>query len=142
MPQVESSNVAYAEYNNLLNILEVGFKNNSVYRYFNVPKDVYEQLLTSDSKGRFMHEKVVGKYRSMQSAPGLKAVTRNVKAVFKAIDPFKDHGTKVAKFNAPAPPSREPTPVARLGTIKKAKSSRGSVNKVKSVKSVKSVRNR
>ena len=41
--------------------LYVNYKSGT-YMYENVDKSVYESLLSSDSKGRFMNENIKGKY--------------------------------------------------------------------------------
>jgi hypothetical protein len=41
--------------------LYVNYKSGT-YKYENVDKSVYESLLSSDSKGRFMNENIKGKY--------------------------------------------------------------------------------
>ena len=41
--------------------LYVNYKSGT-YKYENVYKSVYESLLTSESKGRFMNENIKGKY--------------------------------------------------------------------------------
>lgn len=41
--------------------LYVNYKSGT-YKYENVDKSVYESLLTSDSKGKFMNENIKGKY--------------------------------------------------------------------------------
>ena len=41
--------------------LYVNYKSGT-YRYDNVDKSVYESLLSSESKGRFMNENIKGKY--------------------------------------------------------------------------------
>ena len=41
--------------------LYVNYKSGT-YKYENVDKSVYESLLTSESKGRFMNENIKGKY--------------------------------------------------------------------------------
>lgn len=55
---------------NSSNIISIGYDNNSLYvnyksgtyKYENVDRSVYESLLTSESKGRFMNENIKGKY--------------------------------------------------------------------------------
>lgn len=59
MIKVESSNVKSVGY--LDNNLYVEY-NNREYVYENVPKVVYESLLTAPSKGKFLNEQVKGKY--------------------------------------------------------------------------------
>jgi hypothetical protein len=55
---------------NSSNVQEVGYSDNNLYvkyksgtyKYENVDKSVYESLLTSESKGKFMNENIKGKY--------------------------------------------------------------------------------
>ena len=42
--------------------LKVTFVNGREYLYQNVPSDVYESFLTSQSKGKFLNENIVGRY--------------------------------------------------------------------------------
>ena len=51
---VASSTVISIGYEPSSSTLEVEFKN-GVYQYYNVPEPIYEQLMASDSKGKFMH---------------------------------------------------------------------------------------
>ena len=43
-------------------ILEVEFKGGSVYQYSNVPKEVYYELLNSESVGKTLNITVKGRY--------------------------------------------------------------------------------
>lgn len=58
--RVHSSNVASVGWQD--NIMEVAFKNGGVYRYYNVPEDVYEGMLRTPSVGKYLHREVKGKY--------------------------------------------------------------------------------
>jgi len=42
--------------------MEVVFNSGGVYRYFDVPKDIYEGLLAAESKGRYMRANVIDVY--------------------------------------------------------------------------------
>ena len=57
--EVQSSNVVSIGYEN--NNLYVNYKSGT-YKYENVDKSIYESLLTSDSKGKFMNEHIKGRY--------------------------------------------------------------------------------
>ena len=57
--KVVSSNVVAVGYEN--NRLFVDYKSGS-YVYENVPKEIYDGLLKADSKGKYMHQKVKGRY--------------------------------------------------------------------------------
>jgi|SRR3954453_22338197 hypothetical protein len=61
---VESSAVATVGYSKKLRALEIEFRNRSVYRYLEVPSDVYEALLNAHSKARYYDENIRHKYRS------------------------------------------------------------------------------
>ena len=52
---VDSSTVLSIGYEPTSSTLEVEFKSGGVYQYFNVPEPIYQQLMTSDSKGKFLH---------------------------------------------------------------------------------------
>lgn len=43
--------------------LKVTFKHGGEYLYEGVPAQVYEDFLMSESKGRFLREHIVGKYK-------------------------------------------------------------------------------
>jgi hypothetical protein len=51
--QVESSNLASIGYDAENEILEVQFNHGGVYQYFDVPENVYEELMNADSHGRY-----------------------------------------------------------------------------------------
>ncbi len=42
--------------------LEVQFRDRKVYRYSEVPEEVYRRLLAADSKGRFFNEQIKERY--------------------------------------------------------------------------------
>jgi hypothetical protein len=43
-------------------VLEIEFESGRVYQYYDVPEDIYEAILASDSKGRYFNTHVRGKY--------------------------------------------------------------------------------
>jgi hypothetical protein len=57
--QVQSSNIISIGHDGTN--LYVNYKSGT-YKYENVDKSVYESLISSDSKGRFMNENIKGKY--------------------------------------------------------------------------------
>ena len=57
--EVQSSNIISIGHDGT--DLYVNYKSGT-YKYDNVEKSVYESLLSSDSKGRFMNENIKGKY--------------------------------------------------------------------------------
>lgn len=52
---VASSIVLSIGYEPTSSTLEVEFKGGGIYQYYNVPEPIYQQLMTSDSKGQFLH---------------------------------------------------------------------------------------
>ena len=60
---VVSSNIESIGYDSNSKILEVEFTNMSVYRYYEVPEDVYEELMAAESKGSYLYQKIKGVYR-------------------------------------------------------------------------------
>lgn len=67
---VESRALAAVGYSRRLRALEVEFRRGgTTYRYLEVPRTVYEQLLAADSKARFYNRHVRGKYRSVYVRP-------------------------------------------------------------------------
>jgi hypothetical protein len=47
-------------------ILELEFNNGRIYRYFGVPQEVFEELLTAESKGRHFLDQVDDLYPYLQ----------------------------------------------------------------------------
>lgn len=52
---VSSSTIVSIGYDTASETLEIEFKTGGVYQYYNVPEAVYQQLMASDSKGKFLH---------------------------------------------------------------------------------------
>jgi KTSC domain len=63
---VESSCIDSVGYEN--EVLEVRFNDGGVYRYFEVPAQLYRQLLAAESKGRFFNVHVRDDYGYVQVA--------------------------------------------------------------------------
>ena len=59
---VESSNANAMGYNSKTKELFVEFRGGSLYRYSGVPKVIFEGLKATESFGRFLNQKVKGKY--------------------------------------------------------------------------------
>ena len=62
---VSSSNLRSVGYDPETKTLEVEFQNGSVYQYFNVPNNVYRELMAAPSHGRYFH-KVHSEYISFK----------------------------------------------------------------------------
>ena len=59
---VASSNIASIGYDANTETLEVEFLNGSVYQYYNVPQNMYDQLIAEGSKGRFLNFYIKNSY--------------------------------------------------------------------------------
>lgn len=63
MINVVSSNVAAVGYDEESQTLQVEFNNGSTYQYFDVPEEIFNGLLSAESVGQFLNQKVKGSYR-------------------------------------------------------------------------------
>lgn len=59
---VESSNLASVGYDAENEILEVEFKHGGVYQYFDVPQNVYEELMNVSSHGVYFSANIRNDY--------------------------------------------------------------------------------
>jgi hypothetical protein len=62
MTQVESSNIHAIGFDEDNSILYIDFKPMSPYSYTGVDKDVFEEFLAADSKGKFFHQYIKNNY--------------------------------------------------------------------------------
>ena len=60
---VESSTIVDVGYEQATMTLEVGFRNGSVYQYFDIPETVYQEFMRASSKGKFLHANIKNNYR-------------------------------------------------------------------------------
>jgi len=66
---VTSTSVEWIEYDASARTLEIAFASGGVYRYFDVPFAVHDQLRAAESKGRFVNEVVKRRYRYARVRP-------------------------------------------------------------------------
>jgi hypothetical protein len=59
---IDSSMFQAVSYDERAQTLLVLFNSGKAYRYCEVPKATYVELLESSSKGRFMHDRILGKF--------------------------------------------------------------------------------
>ncbi len=59
---VESSNIDMIGYDQDSSQLHVRFKSGAEYVYDEVPVAVHEEFLDADSKGKFLNERIKGRY--------------------------------------------------------------------------------
>jgi KTSC domain len=61
---VSSSAISSVGYDRKEQVLELEFSSGGVYDYYEVPPEVYAELMAAESKGRFIAEQIRGQYRS------------------------------------------------------------------------------
>lgn len=66
---VSSSVLASVGYSKHLHALEVEFKTGAIYRYLEVPKQVYDELMSAPSKAAYYDAKVRHQYSSRHVRP-------------------------------------------------------------------------
>lgn len=59
---VESRSLASVGYDAKARVLVVEFRDGALYRYRDVPREVFDGLMRAASKGRFFLERIRGKY--------------------------------------------------------------------------------
>jgi len=55
---VESSNISSIGYDEENEILEIEFHSGSVYQYYDVPFEVYDELMNADSHGSYFYHNI------------------------------------------------------------------------------------
>ena len=60
---VSSSNLSEIGYDDPTHTMEVCFKNGRTYQYFDVPRNVYEELRAAESPGGYLSSEVKGRFR-------------------------------------------------------------------------------
>ena len=60
---VESSNILSIGYSPGEKVMEVEFHNRRVYQYFEVPEQLYLGIMQAESKGRYLHQRIIDNYR-------------------------------------------------------------------------------
>ena len=59
---VSSSNLKSVGYSAEYQTLEIEFVNGAIYQYYNIPKNIYEELMQASSKGKFVHQQIRNAY--------------------------------------------------------------------------------
>jgi len=59
---VESTTLAAVAYDADRELLQIEFRDRSIYRYFSVPADVHEALLRATSKGSYFNRVIRGRF--------------------------------------------------------------------------------
>lgn len=59
---VSSSNIASVGYNPTEKILEIEFNHGGIYQYFDVPQEVYDDLISASSHGKYFRANIMNCY--------------------------------------------------------------------------------
>jgi hypothetical protein len=63
---VKSSNLLSVGYDAKNKILEIRFNSGNMYQYDNVPKEIYNGLMSASSKGSYFYDMIKGNYSFKQ----------------------------------------------------------------------------
>jgi len=63
---LKSSNIVSTGYNRTTRTLYIKFSDGSVYRYFDVPIHIFNELIAARSPGRFGHQKIYQQFRQQR----------------------------------------------------------------------------
>ena len=66
---LESSVLASAGYDAKARLLEIEFHSGAIYRYLDVPDEIFRRLLAAESKGQFFGAAIRNKFRSERIKP-------------------------------------------------------------------------
>jgi hypothetical protein len=81
---VQSSNVASAGYSSHLRVLEIEFVRGAVYRFLDVPSRLSREFFAAESKGRFIADRLRGKYAFVRVQPRREEVSSTERVAGKA----------------------------------------------------------
>lgn len=66
---VASSNLTSVGYSHRLRVLAIEFGRGTVYRYFDVPPGIHDELMAAKSKGHYLAVNILGKYPFVRVYP-------------------------------------------------------------------------
>lgn len=66
--RVTSSSLRSVGYDESTETLEIEFHNGRVYRYYDVPREVYEELMSAESLGSYFVENIRDNFRYARAA--------------------------------------------------------------------------
>lgn len=59
----DSTSINYARYDDVTGVLEISFRKTGAYIYYGVPISVFQELVSTESKGRFVAKNIAVIYR-------------------------------------------------------------------------------
>ncbi len=73
-PTADSSSIACVAYSPQSRTLEIEFRNGARYRYFEVPREAFKEILAAESKGRYFHRSIRRSYAYERISSEMKEV--------------------------------------------------------------------
>ncbi len=66
MIKVNSTNLSAVGYDSETKILTIEFNDGGLYEYYDVPQNIYDELMSAPSKGSFFHRFIRNTYRTVK----------------------------------------------------------------------------
>ena len=66
MIKVNSTNLSAVGYDSETDLLTIEFNDGGLYEYYNVPQNIYNELMSAPSKGIFFHRFIRDTYRTVK----------------------------------------------------------------------------
>ena len=66
MIKVNSTNLSAVGYDSETKILTIEFNDRGLYEYYDVPQNIYNELMSVPSKGKFFHRFIRDTYRTVK----------------------------------------------------------------------------
>lgn len=66
---IQSSDLASVGYDERRRLLEIEFRSGGIYRYIDVPKEIFDALLAAESKGRFFAARIRSRFQHERLKP-------------------------------------------------------------------------
>ena len=73
--KVRSSNIEAIGYDAATKELEIDFQGGTSYTYSGIPKELHEQFMAAESKGKFFHVNIRSKFAFKKAPDGVKGPT-------------------------------------------------------------------
>ena len=106
---VESSDLVSIGYDPKERVLEIEFKENRIYQYFDVEPDVYERFTRTDSYGEYFYAHINKHYRykrvngasENKDGSGLAVVTSNINKLHSLLEVLEPLGIEIEHLDLP-----------------------------------------
>ena len=65
---VDSTTLSAVAYDAYQQLLQLEFRDHSIYRYFNIPPKIHERLMRAPSKGQYFNNAIRGRFPFVQAS--------------------------------------------------------------------------